>query len=372
MADVLFVAPDLAPGGVGRCVTFIVDALPQEGLETGLFLLRRFNGEYKIRNAPVTHALPAMPAAWRFRSALPLAFWRLLIHLRNEPPALVCSHGLLCNTLVAVASMLSMRKYATVAVEHNSPWAHYSGSPLQRLKRWLAHFSYSRHDVVVGVSKGVVRDLSTMFPSLAGKFRHVYNGIPVDEVRRLASCAPSTPLQPGVLQFVSIGRLDALKDFKTLVDAAEILDDPRIAFTIFGDGPERKTLQQRIAASSSRSKVTLAGHVSNPFPALARAYAFISTSRRESFGNAMVEALSLGVPVIAADCPHGPAEILANGRYGVLFPVGDATALAAAIRRLIDHRQEHDRLALVAPGRAAAFSLEQHRRNVAALFNPLL
>jgi len=372
MADVLFVAPDLSPGGVGRCVMFITDALPEEGIDTALFLLRRFRGEFKVRNPSVTYALPETPGPWRFRSALPLAFWRLLIHLRNDPPALVCSHGLLCNLLVALASMLSVRKYATVAIEHNSPAAHYSGSAVQRFKRWLARFSYAKHDLVVGVSQGVVRDLSNMFPSLAGKFRHVYNGIPIEEVRRLASCTPSMPPQPGVLEFVAIGRLDELKDFKTLVEAADLLDDPRIAFVVFGDGPERDALQRQIAASSSRSQVILAGHVSNPFPVLARAYAFVSTSRRESFGNAMVEALCLGVPVIAADCPHGPGEILANGQYGVLFPVGDAGALAAAVRRLVDHEGERDRLAQAAAERAAAFSLEQHRRNVAVLFNPLL
>ncbi|MDX3905549.1 MAG: glycosyltransferase [Pigmentiphaga sp.] len=372
MADVLFVAPDLSPGGVGRCVTFIADALPLEGLETDLFLLRRFSGEYKVSNSNVTHALPVITTPWRFRSALPLAFWRLLIHLRNEPPAVVCSHGLLCNTLVAVASTLSMRRYATVAVEHNSPSVHYSGSALQWMKRWLARYSYARHDLVVGVSKGVVRDLSAMFPSMAGKFRHVYNGIPLDQVRRLASCTRPPAGDPGIFHIVAIGRLDALKDFNTLIEAAEILDDPRIAFTILGDGPERTALQRRISASRSRSKVTLAGYVANPFPVLAHAYAFVSTSRRESFGNAMVEALCLGVPVIAADCPHGPAEILADGRYGMLFPVGDACALAAAVLRLVEDPDQHERLATMAPDRAAEFSLEQHRRSVAALFNPLL
>ena len=84
----------------------------------------------------------------------------------------------------------------------------------------------------------------------------------------------------------------------------------------------------------SRTTVRLAGHIDNPFPTIARAGAFALTSVRESFGNVLVEALCLGVPVISTDCPHGPAEILDAGRYGLLVPVGDAPALAAAVRRL--------------------------------------
>ncbi|GAA4330578.1 glycosyltransferase [Pigmentiphaga soli] len=371
MADVLFVAPDLAPGGVGRCVAFIVDALPGHGLETGLFLLRRHRQAYAVANSRVAHALAGTPPGWRLRASLPLALWRLLRHLRRDPPAVVCSHGLMCNLLVAAARLLSRQRFASVAFEHNSPAVCYSGSALRRAARWAVRLAYPRHSLVVGVSRGVARDLAAMFPALRRKCRHLYNGVPLDEVRRQgAGAGPAPP--PGVLQVVCIGRLDVNKDYATLVEAARLLDDPGIAFTVLGDGPQREALQRQLAARPSRSRVTLAGHADNPFPILARAGLFVSTSLRESFGIALVEALCLGVPVIAADCPHGPAEILAGGRYGVLVPMRDAAALAAAIRRLADDPAERRRLAEEGPARAAAFSLDQHCRNAASLFNPLL
>ena len=136
--------------------------------------------------------------------------------------------------------------------------------------------------------------------------------------------------------------------------------------------PMIAALQRRIEQRPSRTRVTLAGHIDNPFPMLAGAGAFASTSLRESFGNVLVEALCLGVPVISTDCPHGPAEILDAGRYGLLVPVGDAAALADAVRRLADDAEMRQRLAEQGPARADFFSLERHCLNVIALFEPLL
>jgi glycosyltransferase involved in cell wall biosynthesis len=171
---------------------------------------------------------------------------------------------------------------------------------------------------------------------------------------------------------VAVGRLEAVKDYATLIDAAALLDDPGIAFTILGEGSEHAALQKRIDERPSRTSVTLAGHIDNPFPVIAGAGAFALTSIRESFGNVLVEALCLGVPVISTDCPHGPAEILDAGRYGLLVPVGDAAALADAVRRLAYDGDIREQLAARGPERADAFSLERHCRNVIALFQPLM
>jgi glycosyltransferase involved in cell wall biosynthesis len=84
--------------------------------------------------------------------------------------------------------------------------------------------------------------------------------------------------------------------------------------------------------------VSLPGSTSNPYAYMARAAAFVLSSRWEGLPTVLIEALSCGVPVIATDCPSGPREILANGRYGKLVPVGDADALALAMDAALDGR----------------------------------
>ncbi|MNQ27068.1 4-alpha-N-acetylgalactosaminyltransferase [compost metagenome] len=370
MPDVLFVAPDLH-GGVGRCVAFIVDALPEQGVDSALFLLRSRNREYPVANPKVTRALPIIESSTKLRLMLPFAFMQLMAQIRRDKPAIVCSHGLLCNMLVVLARKMLGGKFRTVAFEHSSPAIHYGASKMRRLKCWLVSQTYRRHDAVVGVSRGVKEDLVSMFPPLRGKVHTIYNGVPLDNVRRQgAQRAEGDSAAP--YQVVAVGRLEAVKDYATLIDAAALLDDPGIAFTILGEGSEHAALQKRIDERASRSPVTLAGHIDNPFPVIASAGAFALTSIRESFGNVLVEALCLGVPVISTDCPHGPAEILDAGRYGLLVPVGDAAALADAVRRLAYDAKMREQLAAQGPERADAFSLERHCRNVIALFQPLM
>jgi glycosyltransferase involved in cell wall biosynthesis len=301
-----------------------------------------------------------------------VAFFKLLMQIRRDKPAIVCSHGLLCNMLVVAAKKLLRGKFATVAFEHSSPAIHYGASRMRRLKCWLVSQTYRRHDAVVGVSRGVKEDLVSMFPPLRGKVHTIYNGVPLENVRAQGGRGGDDPAQPAPYHVVAVGRLEAVKDYATLIDAAALLDDPGIRFTILGEGSEHAALQKRIDERGSRSPVTLAGHIDNPFPVIAGAGAFALTSLRESFGNVLVEALCLGVPVISTDCPHGPAEILDSGRYGLLVPVGDAAALAEAVRRLAYDAEMRERFAEQGPERADAFSLERHCRNVIALFRPLM
>ncbi len=90
--------------------------------------------------------------------------------------------------------------------------------------------------------------------------------------------------------------------------------------------------------------VDLAGFVEDTAPVYAHADLFVLSSDHEGFGNVIVEALEQGVPVVSTDCPFGPREILEDGKYGALVPVGDVGALAQAMLESL--RTAHDHAAL--------------------------
>lgn len=372
MVDILFVVPDLHRGGVGRCVYFMLEELPKHGFSTSLFCMREIEHEFTPTKAKVTRGIARKISNRAMQLAAPWGLLKLLATIRREQPAIVCSHGLFCNLLVAAARALMPGSFRTVAFEHNSPSAHYRSTNMGGLKRALLRACYGAHNDVVGVSRGVVRDLIAMAPSLRDKCRHIYNGIPLDEVRAQARAEGRTLPRDGKLHVVSVGRLVRNKGFQTLIDAAYLLNDPGISFTIIGEGPQRAEFEAQIAERRPGSPVNLVGHIDNPFPMLAGADIFLSVSERESFGIVLVEALCLGVPVVATDCPSGPAEILEDGKFGELVPVGDAAAVARSIQALANDGSRREHLTDLGPQRAEDFSLERHCRNVADLFQPLL
>ena len=79
------------------------------------------------------------------------------------------------------------------------------------------------------------------------------------------------------------------------------------------------------------SDVDMPGHVKNPFSYMSRASVFVLSSAWEGLPTVLIEAMAVGVPVVSTDCESGPSEILDNGKYGSLTPVGDSNALAEAI-----------------------------------------
>ena len=90
--------------------------------------------------------------------------------------------------------------------------------------------------------------------------------------------------------------------------------------------------------------VRLPGHVKNPVALMARAAVFVLSSAWEGFGNVLVEALAFGTPVVSTDCTSGPAEILEQGRYGRLVPVGNPDTMANAILATLDASVDRDGL----------------------------
>lgn len=135
-----------------------------------------------------------------------------------------------------------------------------------------------------------------------------------------------------------VGRLTEVKDHKTLIRAFGLLSKVRnrTELIILGEGPLRGELETLVKVLQLGSKVHFMGYVNNPATFYQHANVFAMSSKFEGFGNVLVEALAFGVPIVCTDCLGGPREILLDGKYGTLTPVGDEIAMSKAIISALD------------------------------------
>jgi len=159
---------------------------------------------------------------------------------------------------------------------------------------------------------------------------------------------------------VAIGRMDTNKAFDLLIRAFAQCHAgrPNWQLTILGDGEERRRLEGLKAELGIASHVHLPGTVSDPTPTLRAADVFVLASRYEGFPNALLEAMAAGLPVIAT-ASRGSSRIVRDDVDGLLVPIDDVPALAAAIAALMDDEPRRRRLGRRAMEVTQRFNVEQ-------------
>ncbi len=143
------------------------------------------------------------------------------------------------------------------------------------------------------------------------------------------------------------GRLDDNKNHAMLIRAFSMIEQefPKIKLVIYGEGESREKLEELVSEMGLQKKVELPGSVSDVAAHIEKVRIFTLTSYTEGMPNSVIEAMCLGLPVIATDCPcGGPAELIKNGDNGLLVPVGDEKALAEAIRKILSDPELEKRL----------------------------
>ena len=190
---------------------------------------------------------------------------------------------------------------------------------------------------------------------------------------RLSSWQALAQAHADAAEIVAAGRLVRQKGFDILIGAfAEVAaSHPTWTLTIYGEGPERAALEAQSQALDLNSRVSFPGVTQDMPGALAKAGLFVLASRYEGYPNVLLEALATGCPVVATDCPGATAEILKNGRYGLLVPQEDQNALAVALARSISEPVLRAGLAAQAREAVSGLDVDIVGRRWLALFDSL-
>jgi glycosyltransferase involved in cell wall biosynthesis len=289
---------------------------------------------------------------------------------RREGVAVWHGHDYKSNLLGLLVSRWHPMRMATTV--HG--WVHHTWRTglYYTLDRWALR----RYERVICVSEDLA-DACRQFGVAQNRIAQIDNAIDTAEFARsrtIPEAKESLRWPPTRLLIGAVGRLAPEKGFDLLIRAAAklIADGRDIGLAIAGDGPEHANLERLIHELGIADRVRLLGFVSDPIAFYEAMDLYALSSLREGLPNVLLEAMALGVPVVATDVAGVP-RLISDGSNGLLSPPGDLGGLIDAITRLIDDSQLRHRLAVVARDTVVSrFSFAARMAKVAALYDDLL
>lgn len=358
----------------GAKLTFLINSMEGGGAERAMAnLLHHLEGHLPadrvdlvlLDDLPVVQELPAWVNVVKLdgRGSMLRSARVLAGYFRSARPELCVSYLARSNSLNVLFSAIN--RHRAVISERVQTSSHLSTSRAGALYRYITRRTYPRAHRVIAVSEGVADDLINHFEVPREKTRIIGNPIDAAALNIAAGQTPALPLPRRFI--LAVGRMVVNKNFAMLLEGYARAQ-PSAELVILGDGPERPALEHMINAFGLAGRVHMPGFVRNPYPIMAQAEALVSCSNAEGFPNTIIEAMSLGTPVIATDCPSGPSMVLrgtalkgapieTNARDGLLIRMGESEELARALAILEDPRNRDDYGAR-ARSRAQAFGVD--------------
>jgi len=332
--DLAVFLSELAQGGIGKMRVHLMNAFVDRGLKVDLVLGKpdspyreMLSGHIRVIDNRTSHALFGVP--------------RFAGYLATTRPPVTLVQRIRVNVLAHRARALARSRTRLYVTANTHISRQLESMPPRKREKQLAQLRryYPRNAGIIAVSRGVANDLAQLIDVPPERIRVAPNPSASPAIFEQARAPVQHPwfdadAPPVVL---GAGRLQPQKDFPTLLRAFALVRSRREArLVILGEGPLREALLSQARELGIEDDVHLPGFVTNPYPLMQASGVFALSSAWEGSPNALAEALALGTPVVATDCPSGPYEILEGGRHGSLVPVGDHEALAAAIERTLD------------------------------------
>ncbi|MBT3057758.1 MAG: glycosyltransferase [Candidatus Thiodiazotropha sp.] len=349
--------------GVDRVARNLLPGLAEAGYAVDLLKIRNHGpnleggrgDSLRIIEFNARHVYPALP--------------ELVRYLRRARPAVLLTDkdrvnrtAILAHAMSGGKCRLALRNGTTVSVNLAS-----RGAFDRFVQRNSMRHLYRRADAILMPSKGAADDFAATI------------GLPRERI----AVVPSPIITPGFLRqldqpldhpwfapgeppvILGVGELCRRKDFTTLIRAyAQLAGSHDCRLLILGEGRARDRLQREVERLGLADRVGLPGFVANPYPYMKRASLFVLSSLWEGMPVVLIEAMAAATPVVATDCPSGPAELLGGLSAELLVKPGDAAALARAMAGQLDNP-------LPGPALTAAVDAYRLENSVAAYLNAM-
>lgn len=322
MKKIIFVTVSMRGGGTERVISILANRMIAMGYEVTIVMIAESTIEYKlderIRTVCVSKATGGSLIG-RVKRIL-----NMRRKFSQDKSAKIISMGTVANMFTLLASF-GLRNSVTIS-ERNDP-NRLNHRPIKSYEVWLRNFLYKRADKIVFQTP----DVLDCFPSsIQKKCVVIPNPVPADMPmpRRMEEREKT---------ILTAGRLTEQKNHKMLLEVFTEFNKqfPEYQLNIFGRGELEEKLDQQIRELQMQHKISLRGFSDNLYEELGKGGIYVSTSDWEGISNSLLEALAMGIPTIATDCPMGGSRMcIQDGINGYMIPVKDNEALLERLVKL--------------------------------------
>ena len=329
---VLFFIYQMGAGGAARTLLNIINNLDRERFEPVLVTLN-YNGSYehqvkddvtfrKVNTTRLSHSVKELAGL-----------------IKEEQADLVFSTIPRVNTIATLAA--KMARVPNIVREADN----LGGTFKENLQLKGFGLVYKAATQIVSLSEGVKENLVTRYHLKPDAIKVIYNPVDIQHIDEKKAVPLSSSekrfFAQEALNVITAGRLVPQKDQHTLFKALSIINQEMpVNLIILGEGPLYNELRSFAEELNIQDKISFPGFQDNPYHWIANVDAFVLTSKHEGFSHVLAEALACGTRIVSTDCKSGPSEVLDNGKFGELVPVGDAESLAEALKSVLTESPE--------------------------------
>ena len=278
---------------------------------------------------------------------LPFVAWRLRQYCNKNNIDLLISFLTRPNFAAGLAKKFGLDAAVIMSERVYTPLFYDPSTVRGKIGGKLVSLLYPYADAIAPNSEGTKNALIDVY-GVKNQYFLALNQIPVHDIRRISNESVDD-VDFHRFTFVCVAGFREQKNHLLLIDALKLLEDKDVQLLLIGKGPTFDAVHSRVVTLGLTDKVIFLGQTENPHKYVAKSQCFILSSDYEGFPNVILEALACGTPVISTDCLTGPREIVAPtkedpipagtvfyGEYGVLVPVSDVKALAAAMDEMMN------------------------------------
>ena len=336
---IIFVLPDMAGGGTERVVSLLANEYVKRGFEVAILSFAGTQQAYDLdKRVETVSAGRASGGSLKVRMRR-LSF--MAKYFRQNRNCQIFSFSTIGTGFIVLSTLFTGRRM--LVSERSDP-----GAYDHKLYR---NFFYGFADRLVCQTEEAI----ACFPKRLQKKACVI-GNPVD------AAMPTRFTGIREKRIVTAGRLEAVKNHKMLIEAFGMFrkDFPDYTLEIYGKGSMEEELRQFVGHKGLTDKVVFRGFCSNVKEEIRTSSMFVLSSNYEGISNSMVEAMAMGIPVIATDCPVGGCRTyIEDGVNGLLVPVGDAVKMAEAMRKLAEDSEFSENISINAEKVRKQYSMQK-------------